>query len=183
MAAALRLRDRGPEGTTVTVYEQSGAVGGKLSTGEVAGSAVELGAEAFLVRDPDGGDSAAVALARRVGLGDALVHPATGQAALALHGTLTPMPGGTLLGVPADLEKVAAVARPDADLDRDGGRPLLGPGRMSRSGRSCGGGWATRSSTGWSTPCSAACTRGGPTRSRWPRRCLASPGRRGWSTR
>ena len=127
LAAALRLRERAPAGTTITVYEQSDAVGGKLRTGAVAGSAVELGAEAFLVRDPDGGDSAAVALARRVGLGGALVHPAVGQAALALHGTLTPMPGGTLLGVPADLEKVAAVARPEAERDRDGGRPLLGP--------------------------------------------------------
>jgi oxygen-dependent protoporphyrinogen oxidase len=127
LAAALRLREHAPPGTTITVYEQSDAVGGKLRTGAVAGSAVELGAEAFLVRDPDGGDSAAVALARRVGLGDALVHPAVGQAALALHGTLTPMPGGTLLGVPADLEKVAAVARPEAEWDRDGGRPLLGP--------------------------------------------------------
>lgn len=127
LAAALRLRDRAPAGTTITVYEQAEAVGGKLRTGAVAGSAVELGAEAFLVRDPEGGDSAAVTLARRVGLGDALVHPATGQAALALHGTLAPMPGGTLLGVPADLEKVAAVARPEAERDRDGGRPLLGP--------------------------------------------------------
>jgi protoporphyrinogen/coproporphyrinogen III oxidase len=36
------------------------------------------------------------------------------------------MPGGTLLGVPADLERVAAAARPDAERDRDGGRPLLG---------------------------------------------------------
>jgi protoporphyrinogen/coproporphyrinogen III oxidase len=127
LAAALRLRDRAPAGTTITVYEQSGAVGGKLRTGAVAGSVVELGAEAFLVRDPEGGDSAAVALARRVGLGDALVHPAVGQAALALHGTLAPLPGGTLLGVPADLERVAEVARPEAERDRDGGRPLLDP--------------------------------------------------------
>ncbi|MFD0822965.1 FAD-dependent oxidoreductase, partial [Micromonospora zhanjiangensis] len=60
LAAAVRLADRAPAGTSVTVYEQSGALGGKLRTGEVAGSPVEFGAESFLVRDPSGGDSAAV---------------------------------------------------------------------------------------------------------------------------
>lgn len=38
LAAAVRLRDRAPAGTEITVYEQSGALGGKLRTGELAGS-------------------------------------------------------------------------------------------------------------------------------------------------
>ncbi|HET9518357.1 MAG TPA: FAD-dependent oxidoreductase, partial [Actinoplanes sp.] len=33
LAAALRLRDRAPHGTDITVYEQSDALGGKLRTG------------------------------------------------------------------------------------------------------------------------------------------------------
>lgn len=37
LAAAVRLRDRAPAGTEITVYEQSGALGGKLRTGELAG--------------------------------------------------------------------------------------------------------------------------------------------------
>ncbi|WP_234361760.1 protoporphyrinogen oxidase [Plantactinospora sp. BB1] len=127
LAAALRLRDRLPADTEITVYEQSGALGGKLRTGSLAGSAVEFGAEAFLTRDPAGGDSAAVALARRVGLTDALVHPAIGRAAVAIGGELRPMPPGTLVGVPGDLAAVAPVARPAAERDTDGGRPLLGP--------------------------------------------------------
>jgi oxygen-dependent protoporphyrinogen oxidase len=127
LAAALRLRDQAPAGTTITVYEQSAALGGKLRTGTVAGSAVEFGAENFLTRDPAGGDSAVVAMARRLGLGDTLVHPATGQAAIVVGGELRPIPGGTLVGVPGDLDKVAAVARPAAERDRDAGRPLLGP--------------------------------------------------------
>ncbi|HEX5543119.1 MAG TPA: protoporphyrinogen oxidase [Micromonospora sp.] len=127
IAAALRLHDRAPDGTDITVYEQSGALGGKLRTGSLAGSSIELGAEAFLTRDPAGGDSAAVALARRVGLADALVHPAIGQAAIVIDGELRPVPAGTLVGVPGDLEKVAAVARPEAERDRDEGHPLLGP--------------------------------------------------------
>lgn len=127
LAAAVRLRDRAPAGTEITVYEQSGALGGKLRTGELAGQAVEFGAESFLMRDPTGAESAAVGLVRRLGLADAIVHPTVGQAALAVDGGLRPVPGGTLVGVPGDLAKVAAVAAPAADADRDGGRPLLGP--------------------------------------------------------
>ena len=135
LAAAVRLRDRAPAGTEITVYEQSGLLGGKLRTGELAGQAVEFGAESFLMRDPAGGESAAVTLVRRVGLGDAIVHPTVGQAGLAVDGRLRPVPGGTLVGVPGDLEKVAAVAAPAADADRDGGRPLLGPDEDVAVGR------------------------------------------------
>ncbi|MEJ3743583.1 protoporphyrinogen oxidase [Actinomycetes bacterium KLBMP 9797] len=128
LAAALRLRERAPAETEIIVYEQSGALGGKLRTGSVAGSAVEYGAEAFLVRDATGGESAAVALARRVGLAGDLVHPAVGRAGLALGGRLVPLPGGTLVGVPGDLDLVKTVAEPAADRDRDEGRPLLAAG-------------------------------------------------------
>ncbi|MEV0152426.1 protoporphyrinogen oxidase [Micromonospora sp. NPDC050686] len=126
LAAAVRLRDAAPAGTEITVYEGSSALGGKLRTGELAGRRVEFGAESFLMRDPAGGESAAVALARRLGLAEQIVHPTVGQAALAVDGELRPVPGGTLVGVPGDLEKVAAVAAPAADADRDAGRPLLG---------------------------------------------------------
>nr|MDT0656917.1 FAD-dependent oxidoreductase [Micromonospora sp. DSM 115978] len=127
LAAALKLRDRAPAGSEITVYEQSAVLGGKLHTGELAGAAVEFGAEAFLVRDPAGGDSAAVALARRLGLGADLINPVVGRAAIAAGGRLLPIPGGTLVGVPGDLDRVATIARPAADADRDEGRPLLGP--------------------------------------------------------
>ncbi|MGA3525340.1 protoporphyrinogen oxidase [Melissospora conviva] len=128
LAAAVRLRDLTPADTEITIFEQSGMLGGKLRTGELAGSPVEFGAESFLMRDPAGADSAAVALARRLGLGDALVHPTVGQAALVVDGALRPVPGGTLVGVPGDLGQVTAVAQPATDADRDAGRPLLAPG-------------------------------------------------------
>ncbi|MGC4778514.1 protoporphyrinogen oxidase [Micromonospora chalcea] len=134
LAAAVRLRDSAPEGTEVTVYEQSGRLGGKLFTGELAGGPVEFGAESFLMRDPAGGESAAVTLARRLGLAEAIVHPTVGQAALLVDGTLRPVPGGTLVGVPGDLEKVAAVAPPAADADRDAGHPLLADGEDTSVG-------------------------------------------------
>ncbi|MEU0078299.1 protoporphyrinogen oxidase [Micromonospora tulbaghiae] len=134
LAAAVRLRDRAGEGTEITVYEQSGRLGGKLHTGELAGGPVEFGAESFLMRDPAGGESAAVTLARRLGLGGSIVHPTVGQAALLVDGTLRPVPGGTLVGVPGDLDKVAAVAPPAADADRDAGHPLLADGEDTSVG-------------------------------------------------
>lgn len=129
LAAAVRLRDRAPADTEIVVYEQSGALGGKLRTGELAGTTVERGAESFLVAGGMvGGESAAVQFARRVGLGDALVHPSVGQAAIAVDGALTPMPKGTLLGVPADPGALGTLAQVDPGADRDAGRPLLDAG-------------------------------------------------------
>jgi oxygen-dependent protoporphyrinogen oxidase len=148
LAAAVRLRDRAPVGTTIVVFEQSGALGGKIRTGELAGTVVERGAESFLVSAPatmgpgeragpqgeppppreSARESAAVRLARRVGLGDALVHPTVGQAAIAVDGTLTPMPAGTLMGVPAEVSSLGSLAQVADAADRDGGRPLLGAG-------------------------------------------------------
>ncbi|WP_433826750.1 protoporphyrinogen oxidase [Actinoplanes sp. CA-015351] len=128
LAAAVRLRDRFDAGADITVYEQAGSLGGKLRTGDLGGLAVERGAESFLNSGPGGTESAAVALARRLGLGDALVHPAKQPAALAIGGRLTPIPAGTLVGVPGDLSTLDGVALPDAGSDRDTGKPLLAPG-------------------------------------------------------
>ncbi|BCY14316.1 protoporphyrinogen oxidase [Actinoplanes sp. L3-i22] len=128
LAAAVRLRDVTPPDTEIIVYEQSGALGGKLRTGELAGIPVERGAESFLNSAPGGGESAAVVFARRVGLGDALVHPAAQPAALAIGGKLTRIPAGTLVGVPGDLSALDGVAFPDESADLDDGHPLLAPG-------------------------------------------------------
>jgi oxygen-dependent protoporphyrinogen oxidase len=124
LAAALRLR----ESFDVTVVDRADRLGGKLRTGRIGGRVVETGAETFLARDADdpaGGLSAAVALAQRLGLGDDLRHPATTAAGILVDGRLTPVPDGTLMGVPADVSTIdeRAVA---ADTDRGG--PLLGPG-------------------------------------------------------
>jgi oxygen-dependent protoporphyrinogen oxidase len=128
LAAAVRLRDRAPADTEIMVYEQAGVLGGKLRTGELSGVPVERGAESFLVGAPDGGESAAVRFARRLGLGDALVHPAPIPAALAIGGRMLPVPPGTLVGVPGDLTRLGEVAEPAAGADPDDGRPLLAEG-------------------------------------------------------
>jgi oxygen-dependent protoporphyrinogen oxidase len=121
LAAALRLRDAGQEGLAVTVIEQAGSVGGKLRTGRVAGVPIEDGAESFLVRAPE-----ALALAERVGLGGELVYPTAGGATVWVDGRLRPLPSGTVLGVPADLEATAA----SGILSEDGlARVRAEPGR------------------------------------------------------
>jgi oxygen-dependent protoporphyrinogen oxidase len=126
LAAAYRLVERGAE---VTVVERSDRLGGKLHTDEIAGGPVELGAEAFAVRDPEGLPSAAVELVAAVGLGDSLVYPALQRAAIAADGQLWPLPGGTLMGVPGDLDLLAGVVAVDRDRDSDEGRPVLADGR------------------------------------------------------
>ncbi|MFE5585693.1 protoporphyrinogen oxidase [Kitasatospora sp. NPDC056531] len=93
----------GPARARVTVLEASGRVGGKLWGGEVGGVRVDLGAESVLARRPE-----AVELARAVGLGDELEPPTTAKAAIWTRGALRPLPGGQVMGVPGDLEALAA---------------------------------------------------------------------------
>ncbi|MEV6165834.1 protoporphyrinogen oxidase [Streptomyces sp. NPDC052052] len=94
LAAAHRLLGAG---LRVTVLESSGRLGGKLMTGEIAGTQVDLGAESMLARRPE-----AVALARDVGLADRLQPPATATASVWTRDALRPMPKGHVMGVPGD---------------------------------------------------------------------------------
>lgn len=133
LAAAHRLRELGANldpdlnpDLEIVVLDRADRVGGKIRTQPFAGLPVETGAETFLMRDA-GGESAALRLAGRLGLADALVHAAPVPAALALDGRLAPIPGGTLLGIPADPAAVAGIA-PVASADGDAGRPLLAAG-------------------------------------------------------
>jgi protoporphyrinogen/coproporphyrinogen III oxidase len=99
LAAAHALAGR----AEVTVVEAASRVGGKLRTSPVGGTGpaaeleVDEGAESFLARVPDG-----TRLARQVGLGHDIVHPATTSASVIVGGRPRPMPPGTVLGVPTD---------------------------------------------------------------------------------
>jgi oxygen-dependent protoporphyrinogen oxidase len=90
-------------GARVTLLEGSAGVGGKLRVSEIAGLPVDEGAEAMLARRPEG-----LELVRELGLGDRLAFPGTTSAAIWSRGALHDMPGGHVMGVPADL---AALAR------------------------------------------------------------------------
>jgi oxygen-dependent protoporphyrinogen oxidase len=104
----------------VVLAEAGDRLGGKLRVGEIEGIAVDLGAESMLARRPE-----AVAFARSVGLADDLQPPTTAKAAIWTRDALRPMPTGHLMGVPGDLDALAAsgvlspegLARVAADLE------------------------------------------------------------------
>jgi oxygen-dependent protoporphyrinogen oxidase len=98
LAAARRIAAARPD-VDVIVLEASDRVGGKLLRAEVAGSWVDVGAEAMLARRPEG-----LALARDAGLADAIIHPLTTAALLRTRGLNRPLPRATLIGVPSDLD-------------------------------------------------------------------------------
>ncbi|MCC9306389.1 protoporphyrinogen oxidase [Kitasatospora sp. RB6PN24] len=116
LAAAAHLGGAvgGPARARVVLREAGDRLGGKLRGGEVGGVRVDLGAESMLARRPE-----AVGLAREVGLGDFLEAPTAAKAAVWTRGALRPLPGGQLMGVPGDLEALAAAAvLSEAGLDR-----------------------------------------------------------------
>ncbi|MDQ1705822.1 MAG: protoporphyrinogen/coproporphyrinogen oxidase, partial [Frankiaceae bacterium] len=99
LAAAHALRGR-----DITVIEGSNDVGGKLRTSSIAGIDVDEGAESFLARVPEG-----LGLARAVGLGDQLLHPATTNAAVWVRGELRPIPARTMFGIPSSVRSLRGV--------------------------------------------------------------------------
>ncbi|WP_306371559.1 protoporphyrinogen oxidase [Nocardiopsis sp. CC223A] len=89
-------------GASVTVVEAADAPGGKLRASPVAGVSVDAGAESVLARRPE-----ALALIEELGLGDRLVHPGPGAAAVYSRSRIRPLPKGQLMGVPGDLGALA----------------------------------------------------------------------------
>jgi protoporphyrinogen/coproporphyrinogen III oxidase len=100
LAAAYLLRDAG---VTVTVLEGSPRLGGKLAVSEVAGVAVDAGAEALLARRPEG-----TGLIADLGLAGELEAPGTTSAGIWTRGRVRPLPRRQFMGVPADFDELAA---------------------------------------------------------------------------
>ncbi|HEY2577152.1 MAG TPA: protoporphyrinogen oxidase [Streptosporangiaceae bacterium] len=101
LAAAYFLRE---SPASVTVFEGSPRLGGKLKVSSVAGVAVDEGAEALLARRPEGTD-----LIRAVGLASQLETPGTTSARIWSRGTFRELPGRQFMGVPSDLGELARV--------------------------------------------------------------------------
>ncbi|MCX4094801.1 protoporphyrinogen oxidase [Nocardia sp. alder85J] len=101
LVAGYRLRIAfGPDLELVLVDPRE-RIGGTLFTGELAGGPMDLGAEAFVGRRPE-----IPALLDELGLADQLVHPAGKRPLVWAGGSAHPMPGRTLMGIPADAETV-----------------------------------------------------------------------------
>ncbi|WP_406145029.1 protoporphyrinogen oxidase [Streptomyces sp. NBC_01012] len=105
LAAAHRLL---ASGIRVTLLEATARLGGKLMTGEIAGTRVDLGAESMLARRPE-----AVELATAAGIGDRLQPPATATASIWTRDALRPMPKGHVMGVPGDPAALSGVLSPE----------------------------------------------------------------------
>ncbi|MFD4898929.1 protoporphyrinogen oxidase [Streptomyces sp. NPDC058411] len=105
LAAAHRLL---ASGLRVTVLEATERLGGKLMTGEIAGTQVDLGAESMLARRTEG-----VELATAAGLGGRLQPPATATASVWTRDALRPMPKGHVMGVPGDPSVLSGVLSPE----------------------------------------------------------------------
>jgi len=101
-AAAWQLSQSLPE-ARVTVLEASDRVGGKLLVSDVAGIAVDAGAESFLLARPE-----ARSLVREVGWSDRIEEQAVMGASLWLEQGLRRLPRGQVMGVPSDLAELAA---------------------------------------------------------------------------
>ncbi len=107
LAAAFYLRD---QPVRVTVLEGSPHVGGKLSASDVAGVAMDEGAEALLARRPEG-----IELITAAGLAGDLVPAGVTSSAIYTRGELRPLPRRQFMGVPADVDELAATGAISAD--------------------------------------------------------------------
>jgi oxygen-dependent protoporphyrinogen oxidase len=102
LAAAWQLIRSHPD-VVVTVLEGAPTLGGKLAVSDVAGIAVDEGAESFVASRPE-----ALKLAREVGLETELVAPLEFRANVYSRGRVRAMPRGQFMGVPTDLRSLAA---------------------------------------------------------------------------
>lgn len=120
LTAAFTLATNRPD-IDVVVLEASERVGGKILTTPFAGRPVDCGADAFLARVPE-----ALELCRELGLETILTSPVQKSAYVWVNGDLHRLPSGLVLGVPTDLDALAAsgivsadgLARASQDLTR-----------------------------------------------------------------
>ena len=102
LTSALTLLDE-VRGAEVTVVDAADRLGGRILTTPFDGRPVDAAADAFLARVPD-----AIELCERLGLTSHMVTPAERTAYLFARGELRRFPEGGVLGVPTDLDALAA---------------------------------------------------------------------------
>lgn len=97
LTAAYYLGHAKPE-WTITLYEQAPRFGGKIQTQRVDDFVVELGPDSYLGRKIEMTD-----LVHDLGLGDTLVSNEIGQAFVYDKGSIHPIPGGSIMGIPTEM--------------------------------------------------------------------------------
>lgn len=131
LTAAYRLRRAVGDQASVTLFEPSDRLGGVLRTEQVGGVAVDVGAEAFVVRRPE-----MPALMAELGLANEQLGTTGARPLIYSQARLHPLPTGTLNGIPSSAESMTGLvneatlariaAEPDRPLDwRKGGDPAV----------------------------------------------------------
>jgi protoporphyrinogen/coproporphyrinogen III oxidase len=104
LVAAYRLRTLLGPAAEILLIEGSRRLGGALRTVELGGVALDVGAEAFLMRRPE-----AVGLVEELGLGGQLRHPTPAAPTVRAGGRTLPLPTRTVLGLPGAAADVAGL--------------------------------------------------------------------------
>jgi oxygen-dependent protoporphyrinogen oxidase len=112
LTAAYRLRRTAGEQASITLFEPSDRLGGVLRTEQVGGVAVDVGAEAFVVRRPE-----MPALMAELGLANQQLGTTGARPLIYSQARLHPLPTGTLNGIPSSAESMAGLVN-DATLAR-----------------------------------------------------------------
>ncbi|HEX2133515.1 MAG TPA: FAD-dependent oxidoreductase [Actinophytocola sp.] len=128
LVAAYRLRGLLGPGARITLVEQANRLGGKLRTVSLGGVPTDVGAEAFVLRNP-----AAAELVTELGLGSELIHPGPAGATVRAGGRTVPLPRRTFLGVPADAAEVRGLLSASAS-ERVAGEVALPPLELPAGG-------------------------------------------------
>jgi oxygen-dependent protoporphyrinogen oxidase len=129
LAAAYRLRTLLGPVAEIALIEGSQRLGGKLRTVELGGLALDVGAEAFLMRRPE-----AVGLVDELGLQAQLTHPTPAAPTVRAGGRTVALPTRTVLGLPGAATDVAELlsergvarvaAEPTVPLDWESGQDV-----------------------------------------------------------
>ncbi|WP_066167642.1 protoporphyrinogen oxidase [Gordonia hydrophobica] len=117
LTAAFRLRQSLGVDAVIDVYDVADRPGGLLCTRSVGGAAVDIGAEAFIVRRPEARD-----LIAELGLADRVVAPGGMRPAIWSDGRLHPLPAPALMGIPRGPEPMVGLAS-EVDLTRMAAEP------------------------------------------------------------
>jgi protoporphyrinogen/coproporphyrinogen III oxidase len=117
LTAAYRLRQSAGDDATITLFDPADRLGGVLRTEQVAGVAVDVGAEAFVVRRPE-----MPALLAELGLANDQLGTTGARPLIYSQDRLHPLPTGILNGIPSSAESMAGLVN-DATLARIAAEP------------------------------------------------------------
>ena len=104
LTTAYRLRTLLGPAAEIMLIEGSRRLGGALRTVELGGVALDVGAEAFLLRRPE-----ALSLIEELGLGEQLRYPTSAAPTVRAVGRTMPLPTRTMLGLPGAAADVAGL--------------------------------------------------------------------------